>query len=306
MDTAITYIHDRPASLLSQFIQIVLPLTGMKRVIERSMAKRNFSQKPGFIPKSLKTEFELNVTEKNGRRIWTFIPGNNRSEKTILYLHGGAYIFNMTYLHWNLIEDLLKKTNATLVVPDYPLAPDANFRHAYDFLTGIYNILLETSSPNNIVVMGDSSGGGLALGFVQRLRNENKAQPSQIILLSPWLDITMSNPDLPGIDSKDKVLGIKGLQLAGQAYADDVDPKDYRVSPIYGDPVGLGKISLFTGTHYLLLADARKFKSLMDKANISFNYYEYPGMFHDWVIVTSMKESQHATDQIAGLVNHQL
>src|SRR5690606_3466899 len=118
-----------------------------------------------------------------------------------------------------------------------------------------------------IVFMGNSAGGGLALGFAQKLRNENRTQPqpSQLILISPWLDITLSNPDIRMVDKKDKLLSIKGLRMAAKAYASSVDGNDFRVSPIYGDFSGLGKISLFIGTNDLFVADARKFKGLFGR-----------------------------------------
>lgn len=124
--------------------------------------------------------------------------------------------------------------------------------------------------------MGNSAGSGIALGFAQKLRNENKPLPSQIILNSPWLDITMSNPNITETDKKDKRQSIKGLKMAGQAYAAGLDARDYRVSPLYGDFSGLGKISLFIGTHDLFLADSRKLKQKMKEQNIPINYFEYP------------------------------
>lgn len=152
--------------------------------------------------------------------------------------------------------------------------------------------------------MGDSSGGGLALGFAMQLSKENKPQPHQIILLFPWLDVTMSNKDILEIDKKDKILGIEPLQIAGKAFAGELDLKDYRVSPIYGDFSGLGKISVFVGTHDLFVADCRKLKSLAKTSNISMNYFEYPKMFHGWVLA-SMQESKVAKNQISSLIKNE-
>jgi acetyl esterase/lipase len=115
----------------------------------------------------------------------------------------------------------------------------------------------------------------------------------------------MSNEDILEIDKKDKMLGIEPLQIAGKAFAGDLDLKDYRLSPIYGDFSGLGKISVFIGTHDLFVADCRKLKSLTKASNISMNYFEYPKMFHGWFIVTSMKESKVALNQISLLINNE-
>lgn len=303
MDASINYIYNKPVSLRSQMLQSFMALARIKNVIENKMNKKEFSQKAASIPKSLQNNFDINISENNGYRIWTFKPKQNVSKKVILYLHGGAYILNILRFHWNFIEELLYKTNATIVVVDYPLAPDACYKDVYDCIEAVYLELLAEVSPQNIIFMGDSAGGGIALGFAQKLRNNNKPQPSQIILLSPWLDITMSNPDIIKVDKKDKLLGIKGLQMAGQAYAETLDMKDYKVSPIYGNFSGLGKVSVFIGTHDLFIADTRKMKYLMNKENIPINYFEYPKMFHVWALLTSLKESQHAIDQMALLIN---
>ena len=87
-------------------------------------------------------------------------------------------------------------------------------------LLKLYIAKLITDYPTKrIILMGDSAGGGLAFGFVQQLRNENKKQPEQIIIFSPWLDVTMNNPNIELIEKEDKMLSIKGLKNAGQKYA---------------------------------------------------------------------------------------
>jgi acetyl esterase/lipase len=305
MDTSIIYIHNKPESFKSKFFQSYMTLAGFKNQIEKRFKKNKFSHESKPIPNSLRKKCDINIKETIGHKFWTLKPKEYVSEKVILYLHGGAYISNITGFHWNLIEELLIKTNATIVIPDYPLIPNANYKDVYNFVEVIYYELLSKVSSHNIIFMGDSAGGGLALGFAQELRNKNKPQPSQIILLSPWLDITMSNSDIIKIDKRDKMLGIKGLKMAGQAYAGTIDSKNFKVSPIYGDFSDLGKISVFIGTHDLFIADARKLRSLMLNENISLNYFEYPKMFHVWVAVTGMKESKYAIDQMVLLIKNE-
>jgi acetyl esterase/lipase len=210
---------------------------------------------------------------------------------------------NLRTEHWRLIEKLISKTWATIVVPDYPLAPDASCKETYDFVEGLFTGLLTEYPSKRIVFMGDSAGGGLALGFTQQLRDGNKKQPDQIIIFSPWLDVTLSNPILEKLDKADKLLSIAGLKNAGQKYAANLDLRDFRVSPIYGDLTGMCRISLFTGTRDILNADAQKFKQLMKEQKIYFNYFEYPDLFHDWVIITSLKESLDVINKVDKLVN---
>jgi len=191
----------------------------------------------------------------------------------------------------------------SVIAPDYPLAPTANVQVTYDFLAALYKQLTQDFSSGNLVIMGDSAGGGLALGFTQQLRNLALPLPNQLILLSPWLDITMVNPAISEIAQKDKILDVPALIKAGKAYAGALDPSDYRVSPIYGDLQDLPPISLFIGTHEILMPDARKLRGLMDTRGFRLNYYEYPHMFHDWITITRLPEARQAIDQVANLLS---
>ena len=152
--------------------------------------------------------------------------------------------------------------------------------------------------------MGDSAGGGLAFGFAQQLKIEGRNQPDQLILFSPWLDVTMTNPDIKAIEKEDKILSVEGLREAARKYSGKTDLKEYRISPIYGCFTGLCSISVFTGTNDILNPDAQKCRQLMKDQPASFNWFEYPGMFHDWVIITRLKESRDVINKVTRLVNN--
>ncbi len=298
----IDYKHSISQSFQSKLIQTAMGLFGMKKKMERKMITNGFAKEPAKIPDSLLKNFNIKETEQNDRKVWTISPIDSKSDLIILYLHGGAYMSNLRTEHWRLIEKLIIKTGATIVVPDYPLAPEASCIETYDFIEGLFTRLITEYPAKRIVFMGDSAGGGLALGFTQQLRDENKKQPDQIIIFSPWLDVTMCNPILDRLDKEDNLLSIAGLKNAGQKYTANLNLKDFRVSPVYGDLTGMCRISLFTGTRDILNADAQLFKQLMNEQNISFNYFEYPDMFHDWVIITSLKESLDVINKVDEIV----
>ncbi len=299
----IDYKHNIPPSAESKIIQSVMSLIGIKKRMEKQMIENNLEKNPAGLPKSLARNFNIHEVRHNGRKVWTISPKQVEYDVVILYLHGGAYMGNISKQHWDFIELLISKTNAAMVVPDYPLAPEANCTETYEFIEIIYASILNDYPTKRIIFMGDSSGGGLAFGFAQQLRNRQKKQPEQIIIFSPWLDISLNNPDIVLIEKEDKILSVKGLQNAGQKYAGTLDLKDYRLSPIFGDFTRMCRISVFTGTNDILNADAQKCKQLMKEQNISFNYFEYPKMFHDWVIITSLKESVDVLNKVYILVN---
>lgn len=300
--TNIYYKHNMPPSFESKLIQSFMGMFGMKKKIEKKMITNGFAKEPEKPSKSFLKNYNIAESEQKERKVWSISPKENISDVVILYLHGGAYMANITKQHWDLIEVLISKTNATIIVPDYPLAPEAKCIEVYEFIEVLYARLMADYPTKRIIFIGDSAGGGLAFGFVQQLRNENKNQPEQIILFSPWLDATMSNADIELKSKEDKILSIRGLKYAGQQYAGNLDLTDYRVSPIYGNLTGLCRISIFTGTNDILNPDAQKCKELMKEQQLNFNYFEYPKMFHAWVIITRFKESYDAIYKVYKLI----
>lgn len=301
-DSSMVYIHNKPVSGTARFLKFGMVVLGFKHKGERQYKRNKYNHTPARIPSALKRRYDFTVEEYQGRKIWTFKPKKNATGKVILYLHGGSYVANILSFHWDLIAQLLAKTNATVVVPDYPLAPDAQCPQVYTFMMYVYTQLLAKTKAQDITIMGDSAGGGLSLGLAQEIREQKQPQPGNIVLLSPWLDVSMTNPDIKALDKDDKMLNLNALQITGKAYAGNLSLTDSHVSPIYGNLTGLGKISLFIGTHDVLFADCHKLKTMLDKERIGFNYFEYPGMFHVWMAVTNLKESKATVVQIAGII----
>lgn len=299
-----TYIHNQPQSFSSKIIKLGMGLLGIKKSIKKNIENGTFQKNPAPFPKSLIKNFEITETSFGNRTFWTIKPKQHPSNKIVFYIHGGAYISNVIAHQWHLVEALISKTNATFIIPNYEIAPFSTYKETFEFINSLYNQLLTAHKSNDFILMGDSAGGGFALGFVMTLRNNNQIQPSQIILLSPWLDITMQNPEIKKIDKYDKMLAIEGLQMAGDLFAGDMKQTDYRLSPIYGNFKGLNKISVFIGTHDLFIADTRKMKNILDSNSIPFNYFEYPKMFHVWVAATKMKEAKISINQISKLINN--
>lgn len=302
MDASVTYVHSQKPSFKAKFIQSLSSVFGVKKIIEKSITKNKIKQYAAPAPKSFVKKYEVIQDTVMNRNVWTITSKESSSDKIVMYLHGGAYYWNISKYNWSFTEQLVDKTKATFIIPDYPLAPKANCEEVYEFISELY-AKIQVQHPNKkIIIMGESAGGGLALGFAMWLREHEKTQPEQLILLAPWLDVTMANPNLSEIDKNDKILGIKGLQLAGNGYAGNLSTKDYRVSPIYGNLNDLAKISIFVGTHDLFCADSRLLKDKMRKNNTVFNYFEYPKMFHVWVLVKKLKEAIVAIEQIVNLI----
>ncbi len=107
--------------------------------------------------------------------------------------------------------------------------------------------------------MGDSAGGGFALALAEWLHSNNKPMPERMVLISPWLDVTMSNKDIPAYEEKDVTLATYGLLKCGQMWAgvDDYAAirKNTQVCPLYGDLTGMPPTQLFVGTAEVMYPD---------------------------------------------------
>lgn len=200
----------------------------------------------------------------------------------ILYLHGGAYVEQPILPHWLFLDRINNQCKATIIVPLYPKAPEYTIDDTFDSLVNLYRRMLESSRSSDIVIMGDSAGGGLALALAQQIALESLNKPKALILISPWLDITMRNAAIDSLEREDPMLNRRFLQVMGKAWAGEMDPNHWRLSPINGPVERLPPTSLFVGTHELFLADARKFTMLCRRKGVAVEYHEYPKMNHDF------------------------
>ncbi len=248
-------------------------------------------------PKALYQRHRVSHHNVRGFPCVRLSPKKGASEQHVLYLHGGAYVHSIERSHWLFIGRLVDKLGCTVTVPVYPLAPDYQCDTTLAVVEEAYARFLAESDPARQVVMGDSAGGGLTLALAQRLKEQGCPQPAHLVLISPWLDVTMRDPAVPILDRRDPYLSTPGLLEAGRMYAGDRDLSDPRISPINGHLDGLGHISVFAGTRDVLLLDARRLQRLAAAQGTSLDYFEYQGMFHGWVL-QKLPEGRQATTQL--------
>jgi acetyl esterase/lipase len=220
----------------------------------------------------------------------------------ILYLHGGAYVEHPILPHWLFLDRINNQVKGTIIVPIYPKAPVHTVLESFDKFVALYRKLIDDGiDAKDIVVMGDSAGGGLALALSQQLALDSVALPKEVILISPWLDITLRNAAIPRMVHKDPMLNRQHLQRMGKAWAGPLDPSDRKTSPINGQLRGLPRLSLFIGTHELLLPDARKLRLLCIRNGVKIDYFEYPKMNHDFPLFP-IPEAKQALKEIVAII----
>jgi len=227
--------------------------------------------------------------------------GAGEGSPTLLFLHGGSYVINATHPHWRFLARLVERTGCRVVAPDYPLAPSHCYADAYRMLRSLYKALLERQPRPKIVLIGDSAGGGFALGLAMLIRDEGLPPPETLIMLSPWLDITMSNPRIAAIDREDPFLNREALVKAGESWARGANPRKPFLSPLYGTFGGLPTMHLFIGTRDILVADCRRFRDACQAAGARLAYYEFERMVHDWMLL-DFKEAKIAVSQVVAII----
>ncbi len=289
-------------SAQSKIVKAYLRLSGKKAQVNRTKETSARGAVPsGPPPGKLYRKHHITQREINGRTVWTIAPREEAGDLHICYFHGGAYVGGFTAFYWNFISRLVDRLHCTVTAPDYPLAPQYHVDDVFAMVLPLYRELVATAGVANLTLMGDSAGGGLSLALAQHVREAGIAQPAHLILLSPRLDVTMTNPGIEEVDPLDVVLGVQGLRDAGEMYAGETEGTDYHVSPIYGSVKNLAPITLFIGTHDILVADCRKLKAQAAAEGVEIDYHEYEAMMHVWMMLP-LPEAERAMDTIVAML----
>ena len=225
------------------------------------------------VPEGIREKCNVKEEKFQERNVFVLTPkGEKKTKKAVFYLHGGSYVAELTPTYWDFLSDLTQDTGATIIVPDYPLAPQYNYTDVFEMMMPLYKQTVKKVKSENLIVMGDSAGGGMALALVQKIGQEELTKPSKTILISPWLDVTMENPEIREVQERDKMLNAELIKLAGISYAGEgEDTKNYLVSPIYGPIENLENIVIYTGTYDILNPDVHKLQEIA-KEKRSRNY----------------------------------
>ena len=188
-----------------------------------------------------------------------------------------------------------KETGCEVVLMVYPKEPAYNCEDAYRMCTAFLLHYMEENECGKTVFMGDSAGGGLALGLAETLRDEaGGSLPKELILISPWVDLTMTNPEMKDYVQSDPMLGIEGLHRMGEVWAGSLPLEDPRVSPLFGDLSGLPPVTLTTGTREILYPDSVLLAQKLTEAGSECTILVGEGMIHCFPIcpIPEAKEAQ--------------
>jgi acetyl esterase/lipase len=292
-------------SFTARAAALAATLTGVRKKFAHEHSLTRYVERrrsgPARPPISMRRRFRLALDRRHGFEVYTVAPRSGPTAGNVLYLHGGAYVDDILRWHWRFIARMARRLNMTFTVPLYPLAPQHDCAVTSAFVLAVYRDLLADEAPSPLVVMGDSAGGGLTMSLAMQATSAGMPKPAGLVLLSPWLDVTTSDPLQQRIERSDPLLMRAGLQAAGSWYAGAMPPDDPRVSPLYGPISGLPPMLVLCGTRDILLADARRLAQRAAAEGASLEYHEEPKLMHVYPLMP-LPEARRAEERVERFV----
>ena len=275
-------------------------LVGSRRAFERMMNKvaprltvKGFSYKPAIV---------------GGVQCEWIVPDRCDASKVLVYFHGGGYAAGSPNTHRPQVSHMLQGVGITCLSVDYRLSPEHKYPAPIEDATAVYQALLQQGyKPENIAFGGDSAGGGVTLGTLLYLRDNNIPLPNCAIAISPWVDLTMSGDSHQKNKDVDPMLILEGFHVWSQHYMGDADPKSPYASPIFHDLSGLPPIYIQVGEEEMLLDDSVRFATKAGVDGTEVKLEIFPKLFHVfhgfWLI---LPEARAANKKLGEYLKEQL
>lgn len=248
-------------------------LVGSRKAFERMMNKvaprltiKGFSYKPATV---------------GGVQCEWIVPEKYDAEKVLVYFHGGGYAAGSPNTHRPQVSHMLQGIGIMCLNVDYRLSPEHKYPAPIEDATAVYQALLQQGyKPENIAFGGDSAGGGVTLGTLLYLRDNNIPLPNCAIAISPWIDLTMSGDSHQNNKDIDPMLILEGFHVWSEHYLGSADPKSPYASPIFHNLSGLPPIYIQVGEEEMLLDDSVRFATKAGVDGTEVKLEIFPKLFH--------------------------
>jgi monoterpene epsilon-lactone hydrolase len=270
--------------------------------------RRVFEEHMGQIAVPEGTTFET-VDAGGVPAIWATAPGAS-AERAVIHTHSGGYVLGSAAGYRSFGGELSAATGARVLLLDYRLAPEDPAPAALEDAVAAYHWVVDSGiDPARIVISGDSAGGGLSLSAMQAIRDEGGAQPAAGVSISPVADWTFTGESMTTNAAVDPLVPgpamLEGMRT--MVVPEGWDPRDSRVSPLFGDWSGLPPLLLFAGSLECLRDDAKRCAEAAAAAGVDATYVEGEDMCHIWpVYADRLPEARDALAEIGSFVESRL
>ena len=234
-------------------------------------------------------------------------PSSAHSEKVILYLHGGGYITGSIEDHRMMCGLLANATETKVLIPEYRLAPEHPFPAALDDALKVYQWLLDQGySSTNMIIAGDSAGGGLSIATVLALKEKSGSLPAAVVCLSPWADLALTGQSHTTKAKAEAILNKDVLHEWALCYTDESNLTNPLVSPIHGDFHGFPPLLIQVGSEEILLDDSTLLAEKAKSAGVDVTLKIWDGMWHVWQALGDLiPENKKTFEEIGQFVQRQ-
>ena len=297
-------------SLMATFSEWAMIIIDRDKIYEEGTAyeenmefRRTENLKDITKPSGVKMDVEYRSVNEHGMQVLYF--NEDAFDGTLLiYIPGGGYVNNPLKFHWKIINTLASETDTTVLMPVYPKLPNYNCEQSYKVMTEFYLDVASREGVERIIFAGDSSGGGMSLALAQLMRDEypKALQPSDLILIAPWMDVSMENEEIPAYEPVDPMLDIYGAKDLGVKWAGERGVHDPLASPIYGTFENLGRITMFIGTRDMLCPDVLKFSEMLNEQGIEHTLIVEEGLDHPYPLFP-IPEAKKAQQVMFDVIN---
>jgi acetyl esterase/lipase len=226
------------------------------------------------------------------------------SNRRIIYIHGGAFVSEVSQIHWLYIKTLIKETKAIVYVPIYPLSNNkySSQLDTIEFLLNLYNNITTTEPNCTYSIMGDSAGGNFALILAQQIKIKRYLKPKNLILISPVVNMEMT-PEANKIAHNDPVLSYNLLTIVMKWQLQKNSPKNPLFSPVFGENKDIGDIYIFMGEREVFLYHINQYLKVLDKQGVKYFVDVKKEMYHAYPIFVVDKNAKEANKKIFEILN---
>ncbi len=289
----------------------------MNSVLKRKTSK-NFTEAPIDFPRTRKTMEKQNAGRKHSKYVcvdqidangvkgeWQ-VPKDTSKNKVIYYVHGGGYTIGSPESHRVMTAALAEMSGFSVFSLDYRLSPEHKFPAPIDDAFNAYRWLLaEGLSPQDIIFVGDSAGGGLLLSLMLKLKSLGETLPNAAVLFSPWTDLTLSGGSVAQNKKSCSMLNDLILESCTAAYLDGEDPNNILVSPLLGDLSGLPPLLIYASSSEMLLDDSVRLAEKAKKSEVDVTLNIWQKQPHAWqIFYPFIPEAKRCLLEVAEFIKH--
>ena len=261
-----------------------------------------------FANKTLPPSITIEDVDMGGLRGCFVTSSDANTNKVVLLLHGGGFVSGSIASHRHLAAEVSAFCSTQVLLVEYGLAPEHPYPEGLNDCVRAYQWLLEKGiKPGHIAILGDSAGGGLVISTALRLKEGGIDQPSALIALSPWVNLTCDGETMDTKANDDPITNRESLSNMASFYLNGANPKDPLISPIYGDLRGLPPILIQVGSREVLLDDSRKLAVRAKADEVKVSLEEWPGMFHVWHLWSdSLTDARQALGGVSAFIRRHM